>query len=306
MVAEVSRAAALVAALAAVGVMLLGLAIARRRRHTATAHRIATLLALEGPLPGQGAEAPLDATPPRWRLELRQVIGAMQARDSRLRGPLTALAAVSALIGLSTLSAGWIVAAAGGGGLAYWLGGHARRRQRLETQALTAMQLLSGGLRAGYSVPQAIALVARHSPEPTAGEFRLTAQEIAVGVQLEDAMARLATRTANPDYALVSIIVGVQHEVGGNLAQILDSVGNTLRERFELRRQVNALTAQQRLSSMVLTVLPFALLTFLSFVDRSFVQPLFTEPVGRFMLVLSGVMVLIGWSIMRRIGRVEV
>src|SRR5205823_9543980 len=116
---------------------------------------------------------------------------------------------------------------------------------------------------------------------------------IAVGVQLAEAIMRMARRTANRDYELVAIIIRVQHEVGGNLAQILDSVGSTLRERFELRRQVNALTAQQRLSSMVLTVLPFALLLFLFAVDRSFVEPLFTQTLGRILLAASGAMVLI-------------
>ena len=117
---------------------------------------------------------------------------------------------------------------------------------------------------------------------------------------------RMARRTANRDYELVAIIIRVQHEVGGNLAQILDSVGSTLRERFELRRQVNALTAQQRLSSMVLTVLPFALLALLFTMDRSFVDPLFTAPLGRMILAIAGAMVFIGWTIMRSIGRVEV
>jgi tight adherence protein B len=304
--AELSRAALLVAALAGLSVVLLGFGIWRAQRRRETARRIATLLALDEAHPGQATSAPIVAPVPRWRLELVQALAALQARDSLLRAPAVALACVAALIGLATISSGWILVAAAAGLAGYWLGGHARRRERIEAQALYAMQLLSGGLRAGYSVPQAITLVARHSPEPTASEFRLAAQEISVGVQLEDAMARLATRTANADYALVSIIIGVQHEVGGNLAQILDSVSNTLRERFELRRQVNALTAQQRLSSMVLTILPFALLAFLSFVDRSFVEPLFTQTIGRFLLVLSGMLVVIGWSVMRRIGRVEV
>ena len=148
--------------------------------------------------------------------------------------------------------------------------------------------------------------MARHSPEPTASEFGLAGQEISVGVQLADALRRLAARTVNSDYGLVAIIVRVQYEVGGNLAQILDSVGETLRERFELRRQVNALTAQQRMSSIVLTLLPLGLLSILFVMDRSFVDPLFTHPVGRLMLAGAGAMVLIGWSIMRSVGRVEV
>src|SRR5437016_6247123 len=107
--------------------------------------------------------------------------------------------------------------------------GIVRARRRLATtRRLAAMLALEEPLRAGYSVAQAIALVARHSPQPTAAEFGIAAQEIAIGVNLADAMARLAQRTANPDYDVVSIIVRVQHEVGGNLAQILDSVGSTL------------------------------------------------------------------------------
>jgi tight adherence protein B len=189
---------------------------------------------------------------------------------------------------------------------AYALGAGQRRRALIEAQSLDAMSLLASGLRAGYSVPQAVALVARQSPEPTAAEFGIAAQEIAVGVGLADAITRLARRTANADYALVAIIIRVQHEVGGNLAQILDSVSSTMRERLELRQYVQSLTAQQRLSSMVLTVLPFGLLAFLFVVDRSFVDPLFTEPVGRLMLALAGVMVFVGWTIMRGMGRVEV
>jgi tight adherence protein B len=199
-----------------------------------------------------------------------------------------------------------LLLAAGAAMAAYALGTGERRRQRIELQALDTMELLASGLRAGYSVPQAIDLVARHSPEPTASEFGLAAQEIALGVSLHEAIARLARRTANKDYELVAIIVRVQHEVGGNLALILDSVGSTLRERFELRRQVNALTAQQRLSSLVLTVLPFALLLFLFVMDRSFVEPLFTVWLGRFVLALAGAMVFVGWAIMRNMGRVEV
>jgi tight adherence protein B len=235
-----------------------------------------------------------------------QAVAFVRAHDTSLRGPLLVLACLCGLIGVFTLSWIWLavgLAAAAGG---YALGSRLRRQRAVEDQALNAIQLLSSGLRAGYSVPQAIGLVARNSPEPTATEFGLASQEIGLGVGLAEALTRLGSRNANPDYRLVSIIVGVQHEVGGNLAHILDSVTNTLRERIELRRQVEALTAQQRMSSVVLTLLPFALLAFLFVMDRSFVEPLFTEFAGRLMLGLACAMVLIGWTIMRSIGRVEV
>jgi tight adherence protein B len=297
---------ALIAGLCAIGVIVLAMGVHRLKRRTATSRRIAAVLA-DAPLPGRAGQQS-SSTPVRvtWRVEIRQLLAQAEARYSTLRGPALAVACVFVLIGLATASPGLIGLAALAGLGAYGLGERERRRRRIEAQALDAMQLLASGLRAGYSVPQAIALVARHSPEPTAAEFGLAGQEISVGVQLADAIRRLATRTANSDYELVSIIVRVQHEVGGNLAQVLDAVADTLRERFELRRQVNSLTAQQRLSSLVLTLLPFGLLTFLFVMDRSFVDPLFTNPVGRLMLATAGVMVFIGWTVMRSVGRVEV
>jgi tight adherence protein B len=291
-----------IAALCAAGVMLLSGGVYRFNRRAVTSRRVAEVLGSHDvrPLP----PAPLAAA--RRGLDLRQIAAMLEARSDSLRAPVVALACVSLLIGLATVSAGWLGIAVLAAVAAYALGGSARRRQRLEAQALDAMGLLASGLRAGYSVPQAIDLVAKHSPDPTSAEFALASQEISVGVHLYEAIARLANRGANKDYELVAIIIRVQHEVGGNLAQILDSVAATLRERVELRQQVNALTAQQRLSSIVLTVLPFGLLMFLFLTDRSFVEPLFVEPIGRFILVVAGAMVLMGWTIMRSIGRVEV
>lgn len=294
--------AAEIALCCAAGVVLLASGVYRVRARATTARRVAEVLDEPATLPA----LPRASQSAAWRIETRHIAALIDARGEVLRGPATALACVCALIGLANVSPIWLVLAAGGAVGAYVLGAGERRRRRIEFQALDTMELLASGLRAGYSVPQAIDLVAKHSPEPTASEFGLATQEIALGVSLHDAIARLARRTANQDYQLVAIIVRVQHEVGGNLALILDSVGSTLRERFELRRQVNALTAQQKLSSMVLTVLPFALLLFLFVMDRSFVEPLFTVWLGRFVLALAGAMVFIGWAIMRNMGRVEV
>jgi tight adherence protein B len=284
----------------ALGVTLLSSGIYRLTQRATTSRRVAEVL-------GDQPRAPhLVLLPAAWLLDARQILAQVQASDNALRAPAVALACVTSLIGLATVSPIWLSVSALSALAAHVLGARDRRRARIEAQALDAMGLFASGLRAGYSVPQAIQLVAKHSPQPTSDEFALAAQEIAVGVQLPEAIRRLARRSANMDYELVAIIIRVQHEVGGNLAQILDSVGNTLRERFELRRQVNALTAQQRLSSMVLTVLPFALLSLLFVMDRSFVDPLFTHPIGRIILALAGAMVFVGWTIMRSVGRVEI
>jgi tight adherence protein B len=293
---------AAVAALCAAGVMLFSGGVYRLRARWTTSRRVAEVL---GEQPTAGT-VPRLQRPSAWRVQTQHVLEELETRGDVLRAPVIGVAGVCALIGLATLSTAWLALAVGAGAAAYALGAGDRRRGRIETQALATMDLLASGLRAGYSVPQAIDLVARHSPQPTASEFALAGQEVALGVPLYEALARLARRTANKDYQLVAIIVHVQHEVGGNLAQILDSVGSTLRERFELRRQVNALTAQQRLASTVLTILPYALLLFLFVMDRSFVEPLFTVPLGRLILAAAAAMVCVGWAFMRGIGRVEV
>ena len=292
--------AALIAGLCSLGVVLIGSGVYRVKQRASTSRRVAEVLS-EQPRLSRSAHLPNG-----WVVEARRRLAHLEANASTFRTPAVALACVTALIGLATVSPVWLAVSVLSALAAYACGGRERRRGRIESQALDAMALLASGLRAGYSVPQAIDLVAKHIPKPTSDEFALAGQEIAVGVQLAEAIMRMARRTANRDYELVAIIIRVQHEVGGNLAQILDSVGSTLRERFELRRQVNALTAQQRLSSMVLTVLPFALLALLFTMDRSFVDPLFTAPLGRMILAIAGAMVFIGWTIMRSIGRVEV
>ena len=286
--------------------MLVGGGIYRLRRRGATSRRVAALLAL-GARDGSGVTlAAAGGAPPPWRIELRQAIAQIEARDSVLRVPTVAFGAICALIGLASFSPPWIVLALAGRAWprTRWVratGAARASRPRRWTRCSCSPR----DCALATASPQAITLVARHSPQPTAAEFALAAQEISVGVQLADAIQRLSRRTANADYNLVSIIVRVQHEVGGNLAQILDSVGNTLRERFELRRQVNALTAQQRLSSTMLTFLPFGLLGVLFFLDRSFVDPLFTQPMGRVLLAAACGMVFVGWTIMRSMGRVE-
>ncbi|MBM2811121.1 MAG: type secretion system protein [Chloroflexi bacterium] len=182
--------------------------------------------------------------------------------------------------------------------------GGQRTRDLAIRQTPDALALLASGLRAGYSVSQAIALVSRESPEPTASHFRSVAREIEVGQALEVALEELEKRTGNADYELVAIIIAVQHEVGGNLAQALDSVGQTVRERAELRQQVSALTAQQRLSSIVLTSLPVGLFVFMFLVDRPFIEPLLSTAAGRALLGLAVAMIVVAWLAMKRLGRV--
>jgi tight adherence protein B len=217
----------------------------------------------------------------------------------------TIAALASAVIGLVGGRPTWFVLVALMVAINLWVRREAGTRRRLEEQAAPAFEMLANGLRAGFSVPQAIGLVAREIPEPTASEFALVEREIALGSSLADALTHLAQRTHLPDYDLVSTVIWIQSEVGGNLPVVLDSVVATVRERFGMREQVLALTAQQRLASIVLTLLPVVILLLLLSVDRTFVEPMFSLLPGRVMLALAALLVTFGWFALRAVGRVE-
>lgn len=296
-----SASLAAVSALFGLGAALAAYAVMNVRRRTATTRRLATFVVAEA-----NPMRPPPAAVDHLRRWYHRAHGVVRTHPSAVRASLVLLALLGMLAGLATGSLLGFALAGLAAGLIFLVSDQTRAQRMLEMQGPAAIELMAAGLRAGYSVPQAIALVAEESPEPTASEFAQAAREIELGVGLTQALAHLARRTASPDYELVSLIAFVQHEVGGNLAQVLDSVAATVRERFELRQQVSALTAQQRLSSIVLTLLPPGVLLFLVLTNRPFVAPLLTEPVGRLLLAMAGVMLLLGWAVMRSIGRVEV
>lgn len=177
-------------------------------------------------------------------------------------------------------------------------------RVRINLQAGPAVSMLAAGVRAGYSVPQAVALVARESPEPTASYFARVERRLDLGTGLFDALEELAVLTESRDYELLATIIGVQHETGGNLAQALDAVAETLRERLELRQLIGALTAQQRLSSMILTGLPFGVFAFMLIANRPLVEPLISTGSGRLMLLAAMGLVGCGWVLLRSLSRI--
>lgn len=178
-------------------------------------------------------------------------------------------------------------------------------RSRLEQQAPAATALLASGLRAGYSVHQSLQLVARDSPEPTASRFAATSREVGLGMSFHDALTRMAEQTGVPDYHLVSILISIQHDVGGNLAQALDGVGEVLRERSAVREQIGTLTAQQRLSGLVLSGLPVAILGLLLAVVPSFPEQLLGTPIGLIILGAVTTLLVFNWFGMRAAGRVD-
>jgi tight adherence protein B len=149
-----------------------------------------------------------------------------------------------------------------------------RRQAKFAEQLADTLQLLSGSLRAGYSLMQAIDAVAREADAPTSDEFGRVVVETRLGRDTNDAFQALADRMRVEDFAWVIQAVQIHREVGGDLAEVLDTVGDTIRERDQIRRQVKALSAEGRLSGYILLGLPFAIAALISVTNRPYIAEL--------------------------------
>lgn len=188
-----------------------------------------------------------------------------------------------------------------------WLAFKARRRQAAFEEAMPdALQLLAGSLSAGFSFPQAIDAVAREGTEPIAGEFGRAVAEARLGIPVEDSLESIAQRMDSENFHWVVIAVRTQRSVGGNLAEVLTIVAQTMRDRARLQRQVRTLSAEGRMSAYVLIGLPIGIAAYLFTFRNSYVAPLYTEAVGIFMLAGAVVLLGMGWLWMRKIIKVEV
>ncbi len=151
----------------------------------------------------------------------------------------------------------------------------AARVKAFNNQLGDTITMMANSLRGGYSFMQTIDLVSKEAPSPTADEFRRIVQEVGLGRTTEDALANLLRRVPSEDLDLMITAVNIQHEVGGNLAQILDSIGHTIRERVRIQGEIRTLTAQGRLSAYIIVGLPIAIGGYISAVNPEYMAPLF-------------------------------
>jgi tight adherence protein B len=168
------------------------------------------------------------------------------------------------------------------------------------------LQLMAGGLRAGYSLPQSIDAVVREGSEPIASEFNRALIETRLGVAIEDALEGVGARMRSVDFDWVVMAIRIQREVGGNLAEVLTTVSATLRERERLRRQVRVLSAEGRLSAWILGGLPPLFFTYLLLVRQEYVRTLWTDPIGIALIVVLAVLLAVGAFWLRKVIDVEV
>ena len=181
-----------------------------------------------------------------------------------------------------------------------------RRFNKFEEQFPEALDLLGRAVRAGHAFTTGFELIGNELPPPVSEEFRITFQQQKLGVPFRDAMQNMALRVPLPDVLIFVSSLQIQRESGGNLGEILDTMSNVVRERFKLRRQIRTYTAEGRLSSYVLTALPFAALALLYVVQPDYIMPMFTVPKGQHMLILAGILQVIGYVVISRIIKIKV
>ncbi len=181
-----------------------------------------------------------------------------------------------------------------------------RRRKAFGSSLPDTLQLMSGSLAAGLSLPQSVDTVVREGAEPIASEFKRVLVESRLGVSVEDALEGVAQRFDSKDFAWVVMAIRIQRQVGGNLAELFETVAATMREREYVRRQVAALAAEGKLSAWVLGGLPPLFLGYLVLTKGEYVAPLFTDPRGWIMLIGGAVWLTVGVFWMSRLIKVEV
>ena len=196
----------------------------------------------------------------------------------------------------------------------FWLG--RRKNGRLgafNKQLPDTITLIANALRAGSSFLQAIELVVRESRPPISTEFGRVIREVNLGLPFDQALENMVRRVRSDDLELMATAISIQHQVGGNLAEILDSIAYTIRERVRIKGEIRTLTAQQRLSGYVVGFLPIGLAGFLFIAAPGFMKPMFDKPpevlglpAGVVILLFGGFMMFMGFMFIRKIVDIEV
>lgn len=184
-----------------------------------------------------------------------------------------------------------------------------RKRRRLNAfndQLGDTINLLANSLRSGFSIVQSMETVAEQLPEPISAEFHRVTQEIGLGLHYEQALNNMLRRVPSDDLDLMITAINIQGRVGGNLAEILDTIGHTIRERVRIKGEIRVLTAQQMISGYILTALPVILGLVLYLINKEYVGRMFTDPCGLIMLGVAVLMIITGFLIIRKIVDIEV
>ena len=181
-----------------------------------------------------------------------------------------------------------------------------RRARAFNNQLGDTITLLSNALKAGHSFAQALSSVAKNASPPISEEFGRATREIALGITVDDALKHMVDRNKSEDFDLMVTAVQIQRVVGGNLAEILDTIAFTIRERVRIQGEIRTLTAQARTSGIIITLLPFALAGVLSLISPGYFGPFLSDPLGHIMIGIGLVSIAIGAGAIQKIVKIEV
>jgi tight adherence protein B len=181
-----------------------------------------------------------------------------------------------------------------------------KRLNEFNGQLSDALNLIVNSLRAGYSTTQALEVISNEMPTPISTEFGRVVLELQLGVPFDTAMANLMRRMPSADMDLIITAMSVQREVGGNLAEVLDAISFTIRERVRIKGEIRTLTSQGRYTGYLITALPFVLGLVIYMINPGFMGPLFTDPCGWMMVGISLVLIVIGYISINKIVSIEV
>jgi tight adherence protein B len=207
--------------------------------------------------------------------------------------------------------AAWLLAVAGGAAGFYFPRWYLRYLQgkrvaAFNSQLSDTIVLLSNSLRSGYSLLQSMETVSKELSAPMSTEFARVTREIGLGLTIQEALANLLRRIPSEDLDMMITAINIQHEVGGNLAEILDTIAFTIRERVRITGEIRSITAQQRLSATMLSVLPILLGLVLYALNPTYISRLWQDMCGWIMLIVGGVMIVAGYLVIRKIVSIEV
>jgi tight adherence protein B len=181
-----------------------------------------------------------------------------------------------------------------------------KRLDKIEQQLPDALDMMSRAMRAGHAFPGALQMVGDESPQPIAGEFKLTFDEINYGIPLQEALLNLATRVPSTDLRYFVIAVLVQRETGGNLSEVLDKISKLIRERLKLMATIKVLSAEGRMSAWILSLLPFILGLIISILNPRLISVLWVDDMGKKMLAGAVTLMVIGIFWMWRMIKIRV
>jgi tight adherence protein B len=182
----------------------------------------------------------------------------------------------------------------------------AKRKRAFDKQLGDTIILLSNALKAGYSFAQAVSTVSKSATPPIADEFSRATREMALGISVDDALNHMVKRNVSEDFDLMVTAVQIHRVVGGNLAEILDTIAHTIRERVRIKGEIRSLTAQARASGWIITALPICLAAMLCVISPDYFTPMFHQTLGIVMLAIGGFSMAVGFALIQKIVQIEV